>query len=145
MSLLERDLTSQGYQVVVLRDQNMGLVEPSDFDYKRVQTDADAILHVWITEVGVSSPATKLSYRPQMNVKAQLISAKDYRELFYESIDYGADVTVARNGNIPSAPQFSWGTFATLMEKLLDVAEGLKAGTQLVSEHIATPIRKEGV
>ena len=72
-------------------------------------------------------------------------TTKDHQELFDEGIDYGADVTITRDGNIPAAPQYSWGTFPILMEKTSEVVEGLKAGTQLLDEHVAKLMRKQGI
>jgi hypothetical protein len=73
---LEQGLLAEQYEVVVLREQNMGFAEPLDFDYRIVNTDTDPIIHVIIKDAGVSSPHRSLSYKPQLNVDVNIVSKK---------------------------------------------------------------------
>jgi hypothetical protein len=134
MRSLEQGLLAQNYEVVVLRDQDMGLADPSDFD-------ADAIVHVIIKSAGVSSPHRSLSYKPQLNVDVNVISTKDQNKIDDWSVDYGADASKLDYGNIPADPKFAWASYDLLMQKIPDVVEGLQLGASQLGGHIAKTLR----
>lgn len=142
MASLEQGLIAQNYEVIVLRDQNMGFAVPKDFDYHKVTTDADAIVHVIINEAGVASPLRSTSYKPQLNVDVYIISAKDQRKIDDWGVDYGADASKLDNGNIPADAKFAWGTYEILMKKIPDVVDGLQQGAKLLGPHIAKTMRE---
>jgi hypothetical protein len=142
MQSLEQGLIADHYEVVVLRDQNMGDGDPSDFDYRVVKTDADAIIHVLVKQAGVGSPIRTTDYKPQLNVDIRLISAQDQSEIDDWSVDYGADAGKLDYGNIPADPRYAWGTYGILMEKLPEVVDGLQQGAKLMGKHIAKTMRE---
>ncbi len=145
MASLEQGLIAQNYEVIVLRDQNMGFAAPKDFDYRKVTTDADAIIHVIINEAGVASPLRSTSYKPQLNVDVYIISAKDQRKIDDWGVDYGADASKLDNGNIPADAKFAWGTYEILMKKMPDVVDGLQQGAKLLGPHIAKTMRERNL
>ena len=142
MQSLEQGLIAESYEVVVLRDQNMGDGDPSDFDYRVVKTDADAIIHVLVKQAGVSSPIRTTDYKPQLSVDVRLISARDQSEIDDWSVDYGADASKLDYGNIPADARYAWGTYGILMEKLPEVVDGLQQGAKLMGKHIAKTVRE---
>ncbi len=142
MASLEQGLSAQNYEVIVLRDQNMGFAAPADFDYRKVTTDADAIIHVIIKETGVASPLTSANYKPQLNVDVNIISAKDQRKIDDWGVEYGANASKLDNSNIPADAKFAWGTYEILMKKIPDVVEGLQQGAKLLGPHIAKTMRE---
>jgi hypothetical protein len=142
MVSLEQGLIAQNYEVIVLHDQNMGFAAPKDFDYRKVTTDADAMIHVIINEAGVASPLRSTNYIPQLNVDVYIISAKDQRNVDDWGVDYGADASKLDNGNIPADAKFAWGTYEILMKKIPDVVDGLQQGAKLLGPHIAKTMRE---
>ena len=46
--------------------------DPDNVDYDKVASDADAVLHLWISEVGLYSSHTSLDYIPRVNAGAKL-------------------------------------------------------------------------
>ena len=142
MVSLEQGLVAQNYEVIVLRDQNMGFAAPKNFDYRKVTTDADAIIHVIINEAGVASPLRSTSYKPQLNVDVYVLSTKDQREIDDWGVDYGADASKLDYGNIPADAKFAWGTYEVLMKKIPDVVDGLQQGAKLLGPHIAKTMRE---
>ena len=140
MDSLESGLISEGYEVITLREQDMGYADPSDYDYRKVKSDADAIVHVWIKDAGVASPTTSVTYKPQLNIRAKVISMRDYQERYDEDFDYGSDAMKADEGNIPAEAKYRWGTFGSLIEKIPEVAEGLHVGARLLGARAAKGI-----
>lgn len=143
MAALEQGLIEQHFDVVVLRDQNMGYDEPKDFDYRKLTTDADAIIHVIIDKSGVSSPLLTPSYRPQLNVDVRIISAKNQRKIDDWGVEYGADASMSDSGNIPADPKYAWLTYETLLQKIPEVVEGLQMGAKVLGSQIAKTLREK--
>ena len=143
IAALEQGLIEQHYDVVVLRDQNMGYDEPKDFDYRKLTTDADAIIHVIIDKSGVSSPLLTPSYRPQLNVDVRIISAKNQRKIDDWGVEYGADASMSDSGNIPADPKYAWLTYETLLQKIPEVVEGLQMGAKVLGSQIAKTLREK--
>lgn len=139
---LEQSLLAEKYEVVVLRGQDMGFVDPSDFDYKKVSTDADVILHVIFKDAGVDSPHRSLSYKPRLNVDVNIISPLNQETIDDWSIDYGANASKLDNGNIPADAKYAWPSFEAMMDKIPIVAEGLQQGPKLLGPHIARTLRE---
>lgn len=141
MASLEQGLIAQNYEVIVLRDLNMGFAKPDDFDYKKVTTDADALIHVIFNETGVASPLRSITYKPQLNLDVKIISMRDRRKIDDWSVDYGANAGKPNDENIPADPKYAWGNYETLMQKIPDVVEGLQQGTKILGPHIAKTMR----
>lgn len=137
-------LREQGYEIVDLRDQDMGYVEPGDYDYNKVKTDADAILHVWIDRMGAASPASRITYRPQLNVNVRLLSQIDHEIWYDEGFDYGSDAHKADWGNLPADAKYSWGTFEKLLAGIPELVDGLQVGARALGAHIPKQLRKDG-
>ena len=142
MQSLQENLLAEKYEVVVLRDQDMGFADPSDFDYKKVNTDADAIIHVIFKDAGVDSPHRSLSYKPRLNVDVNIISPRNQETIDDWSIDYGANASKLDSGNIPADPKYAWPSFEAMMQKIPDVVEGLQQGPKLLGPHIAKTLRE---
>jgi hypothetical protein len=142
MQSLEQGLAAQNYEVIVLRDQNMGFAKPEDFDYQKVTTDADAVIHVIFTEMGVASPLRSITYKPQLNLDVKIISMKDRRKIDDWSIEYGANAGKPDDENIPADPKYAWGNYEVLMQKIPEVVEGLQQGTKMIGPHIAKTMRE---
>lgn len=145
LASVEAELVAQGFEVVTLRDLDLGYADPSDFDYQKVKADADALVHVWIKQAGVDSPTTSATYKPRLNIRAKVLSTLDYEKLYDEDFDYGSDALKADEGNIPANPKYRWGTFGTLFEKLNEVTEALQVGAKLLGPQVAKSIRNSGI
>ena len=70
-------LRGYGFAVEVLEGLTRPVDEPDNIDYDKVSTDADAILHLWISEVGV--PDAKFAYP---SFEAVMSNIDDVRSAF---------------------------------------------------------------
>lgn len=142
MQSLEQGLNAEKYEVVVLREQDMGYANPKDFDYGKIITDADALAHIIITETGVSSSLRKPNYKPRLNVDVKIISSKDQTKIDDWTVEYGADASKLNDGSFPSDPKFAWSDYDVVMQKIPEVIEGLQQGAKLLGGHIAKTVRE---
>ena len=115
--VLDEQLSSAGYTTSVMADVAAAGPNPDEFDYAKLKTDADAILHVWVIDAGVYSHASSLSYKPRLNVGMRLVSTRDSEELLYQYIYYGADARTLSDETIPADPKYAYLTFEALRER----------------------------
>ena len=137
---LLRELRSSGFDAFVLTDVPRPADDPDDIDYATLHPDADAILHVWITNVGVY--AGWGDYLPRLNVTVKLISSADQSELYSDYLYYGVE---AKNKQkywaVPSDPKYAFPSFKDLMNRADDAAEGLHAGAEALARRIAEELK----
>lgn len=140
-SYLAQALEKEGFQVLILTGVTRPAEDPEDVDYKTIETDADAILHVYFDDVGLFSGFTSADYLPRVNVQVLLHSKNRDEYLYDEEFCYGVD---ARSGNgwaIAADPKFSYPTFDNVMARLPEVATAFAAGTQAIGERAAVEIK----
>jgi hypothetical protein len=102
---IEEELRHQGYDVIVATNRP-GVSDPTrddqEVNYSYVNPDADAILHVWFTNVGYFWFADSKSYSPMVDVVGRLVKTEDKSQIYcqpyinkrtrgeYEFADYDA-------------------------------------------------------
>ncbi len=84
-------LRHDGFTVEILEGIPRPANEPDNVDYEKLSTDADAILHLRISEVGVYSAGFSLVYIPRVNATGNLWIRGQEDSLYNEEIDYGVD------------------------------------------------------
>jgi hypothetical protein len=129
-------LRGYGYQVEILE----GVTGPPDdinnIDYAKVSTKADAVLHIWFTDVGLFSPRSSSNYLPRVNARGVLFvkGREDY--LYEEEIYYGVD---ARNGNkwaIAADPKFAYPSFDAVLSNLDGVRQAFSTGSSEIAKRM---------
>lgn len=136
-----KELKAVGFDAFVFSDFQRSAEDPDDIDYAKLRTDADAILHVWIGEVGMYA-AMASDYVPRLNVTVKLISSGNQSELYSDYLYYGADAKKKKKyWAVPSDPKYAYPHFADLLNRPDNVAESLHAGADALGRRIAEELK----
>ncbi len=116
---------------------------PNDIDnvdYDKITTDADAILHLWIDEIGVYSSHMSTYYIPRLNVGGKLWVKGQDESLYSEEIYYGVDAKAGKKWAIVPDAKYAYPTFDALMAKIAEVQTALASGTSQISKRMSEQI-----
>lgn len=137
---LKTNLAQSGYEVSIL-EGNKPTIKENNFDYQDINTDADAILHVWFNSVGYLSPPDSLDYKPRVIVHSALISAKDKSQKYYQIFAYGPSFgTREEIVHLNNDEQFEYGSFDTLIENASQARIGLLQSVPKISSSLANQL-----
>lgn len=133
-------LRIKGYQVQVLAQVARSTDDPDDVDYDRLTTNADAILHLKFTQVGLYSSYTSTAYLPRVNVRGMMyLNGKD--DVPYDQeIYYGGDARDGKPWAIASDPQFAIADFQSVLGNLDGVVKMFHAGVAAITDRMSTQI-----
>jgi hypothetical protein len=134
---LEAELRNQGFDVVIV-DRYPIAVDGSNFeyDYSRVTTTADAILHAWFLEAAYISPANSAYFIPHVSILARLVSAKDNRQLYFKALMHGVNFHIENVEHIAPSGGYELGDYDMIVAKPSVAAEGLKNGIWAIGARI---------
>lgn len=107
--------------------------DPDSVDYDKIHTEADAIVHLTILEVGVYSSGYSLYYIPRVNASAKIWVNSQEDSLYRDNIYYGVDARKGKTWAIVPDPKFSCRTFEAVMSSLDDVRSAFAIGTLEIS------------
>src|SRR4051794_33058043 len=136
---LKEALERNGYVVAYLagvRTKQHGM-EP---DYRKVPTDADAILDVLVFSSGYYSWPGSTDYVPGLQVRTRLVSTKTHTPLFMQSYNYGQDVGVKGMENIKPDRKYSYPDFPHLRQNKDEAIEGLRKGIPVIVARICAAL-----
>src|SRR5260221_864098 len=143
---LQKEL-GKSYELIYLPNQRTRLLEDKKtVDYSSIQTDADAILHVYYGRVGYLSPPFRNSYAPWVEIGVKLVDARTRTTLYYKNISVfqsGKDAgRLIRRSNpllesMRPDPQFAYGSFEDLMGKFEDSIQGILRSQEMIVARIA--------
>jgi hypothetical protein len=138
---LAQALEKEGFQVVLLDNVPRPADDPEAVDIKHIDTDADAILHVYFDEVGLLSSSFSPDYLPLVNIKAELYSMKIKDDLYDETLCYGVDAKAGETWSIAADPKIAYSSFDNVMKRIPEIAAVFATGTQAIGERLVTEIR----
>jgi hypothetical protein len=134
------DLRGYGYTVEILDGVKRPADDLDNVDYDKIVTDADVIVHLWITEVGLYSSHTSAYYIPRVNAAGRMFVKGREDSLFSEDIYYGVDAKKGKSWAIAPDPKFAYRYFDDVISRLDEVRESFEIGAREVgkklSEHI---------
>ena len=134
-------LRERGYTVDVLEGISRTTDDPpDDVDYSRVHADADAVLHIWISEVGIYSSPMSALYLPRVNASARLFMQGHEDLLYEEDLYYGVDSREGKSWGIAPDPKFSFPTFDDVMGRIDEVRGSFDTGAQQIGKRMAEQI-----
>jgi hypothetical protein len=135
-------LRGYGYTVEVLDGVARPADDPDNVDYDKVSTDADAILQVWISEIGLYSGQLSLSYIPRVNALGKLfVKGKDDNLYVYDGeIDYGVDARKGKDWAIVPDPKFEYPSFEAVMTNINNVRSAFATGILEISKRMSEQI-----
>jgi hypothetical protein len=135
-----RSLREFGFTVEILE----GLPRPADdldnVDYDKVTTNADAILHLWISEVGLYSSPTSLNYIPRVNASAKLFVKGRDENVYENEVYYGVDAKKGKEWAIVPDAKFAFPSFDAVMSNIEDVRTAFESGALEISKRMSEQI-----
>ena len=110
------------------------------FNYRSIETRADAILHVSFLRAGYLATANSSQYLPWLYVRARLVSRGGNALLYSQFLVFGPKFP-ATKAHIPAAPQYAYPNFDSLMANHVAATLGLAEGTRKVAASIVQQLR----
>jgi hypothetical protein len=135
-------LRAAGFTVEILEGVKRAADDPDNIDYDRISSDADAILHLWISEVGLYSSTLSNNYIPRVNASGKLFVKGREENVYEEEIDYGVDAKKGKKWAIVSDPKFAYPSFDAVMSNLEDIRTSFGMGILEISKRMAEQINE---
>ena len=133
-------LRQKGYAVSVLSDAKRRPDSPDWFDYEQVPHSADALIHVYFSDVGVESPRSTTDYIPRMNVSVMSYTKQNKGYPYETTIYYGVDAKAGTEYSVVADPKHLYPDFDFMLNNLETVRENFKGSVKLVAERIAAQL-----
>jgi hypothetical protein len=108
---VEQYLREQGFEVQVIRDVVRTPNDPDNIDEEKITSsvDADAIVHVWVSEVGMYSGHYSTKYVPRVNLGGKVwVKNQEIANLFSDEVDYGVDAKKGKPLEIVADERYRW-------------------------------------
>lgn len=133
-------LRAAGFSVEILEGVKRPADDPDNIDYDRISSDADAILHLWISEVGLYSSMLSNNYIPRVNASGKLFVKGQEENIYEEEIDYGVDAKKGKQWAIVPDARFAYPSFDFVMSNIEEIRASFAVGaleiSKRMSEHI---------
>jgi hypothetical protein len=134
------ELRGYGYTVEILQGVVRPANDPDNVDYDKITTDADAIVHVWISEAGMYSSHLSTRYIPRVDAGGKLWIRGQEDSLYNQDIYYGVDARAGKQWAIVPDPKYSYPNFDSLMASASEVETALASGTSQIGKKISEQI-----
>jgi len=134
------ELRGFGFSVEILQGIRRPPNEPDNVDYDKITTDADAILHLWIEEVGVYSSPMSAQYIPRVNIGGKLWAKGGEDSIYDETIYYGVDARAGKKWAIVPDAKYAYANFDSVLSHIDEVQTALSAGTLEISKKMTEQI-----
>jgi hypothetical protein len=133
-------LRAHGFTVEILQGLPRPADDPDNVDYDKISSDADAIVQVWISDVGLYSSGFSLYYIPRVNAGAKLFVKGQDDDIYNEVIYYGVDARKGKDWAIVPDPKFTFRSFDLVMSNIDDVRSAFLDGVLKISERTSEQI-----
>lgn len=133
-------LRDRGFTVEILDRINRPPDDPDNVDDDKVTTDADAILHVWISEVGLYSSGYSRNYIPRVNVSGKLFVRGQEDNVYDEDLCYGVDAKKGKEWAIQPDAKYTYPSFDAVMTRIEEVRSSFADGTREISARMSGQI-----
>lgn len=116
---------------------------PNDVDYAKIQTQADAIIHVYFDSVGVESPTFSVMYRPHIEATICVVVQRvDGDCILSEDGTYGTKKDDMKKAEIASIEAEQWSSENTVYDQIDAVRDALRSGSALLGGALANKVRE---
>lgn len=133
-------LRSHGYQVQILEEVSRPVDDIDNVNYANLATNADAVLHVKLTEVGLFSPRSSTNYLPRVNAHGTLFIKGENDYLYDQDIYYGVDASKGKAWAIASDKKFAFPTFEVIVANMDEVRNAFETGVHEISKRMSEQI-----
>jgi len=134
MALL-RQLIAQGYEAQAA-EGTLGQPARPDIDESKLPS-TDAVLRIYLNEVGMYSARFSKGYVPRVNLSAYLVRGQTEDSLYSETLYYGADANGEASWSVPANPDHRWSSFNELFEHPQEVARSYDYAIDALAKKIA--------
>lgn len=138
---LVRQLTAQGYEARAA-EGTPGQPARPDIDESKLPS-TDAVLRIYLNEVGMYSARFSKDYVPRVNLSAYLVRGQTEDSLYSETLYYGADAKGEASWSVPANPDHHWSSFNELFEHPQEVAQSYDYAVNALATKIARNIREQ--
>jgi hypothetical protein len=135
-----RSLREYGYTVEILEGVPRPANDLDNVDYGKVTANADAILHLWISEVGLYSSHMSRNYIPRVNASANLFVKGRDESVYENEIDYGVDAKKGKEWAIVPDAKFAYPSFDAVMSNIEDVRTAFEIGAFEIGKRMSEQI-----
>ena len=133
-------LRAAGFTVDVLQGVKRPPDDPDNVDFAGISSDADAILNLWISEVGLYSSMLSRDHVPRLNAFGKLVVKGRKDSIYDEEIDYGVDAKKESKLGIVADPKFAYPSFDAVMSNIDEIRKSFGIGTLQISERLSEQI-----
>ncbi|HMI75620.1 MAG TPA: hypothetical protein VK495_13010 [Steroidobacteraceae bacterium] len=132
-------LRGQGFTVEILEGLARPADDPDNVDYDKISSNADAILHLWISEVGLYSSGFSLDYIPRVNAGGKLF-VKGQDNIYNEDIYYGVDARKGKEWAIVPDAKYAYRSFELVMSNIDELRSAYATGVLEISRRMSEQI-----
>jgi len=133
-------LRSHGFTVQILQGLPRPAEDPDNVDYDKVSSDADAILHVWISEVGLYSSGFSLDYIPRVNAGGKLFIKGQDDNIYNEDVYYGVDAKKGKEWAIIPDAKYAYRSFDLVMANIDELRLAYATGVHEIGKRMSEQI-----
>jgi hypothetical protein len=134
-------LRNEGFEVAFLSNVPRPPGEPDNIDYDKVRADADAVLHLVFTEVGLYSPRSSTDYLPRVNAHAVFLKPGIEDYIYDEDIYYGVDARKGKSWAIEADPAFVYPTFEAAMSNVNEIQGRFEAAAGEIAKRLVGQLK----
>jgi len=133
-------LRGHGFTVQILQGLPRPADDPDNVDYDKISSTADAILHVWISEVGLYSSGFSLDYIPRVNAGGKLFVKGQDDNIYNEDIYYGVDARKGKEWAIVPDAKYAYRSFDLVMSNIDELRSAYSTGVLEISKRMSERI-----
>ena len=133
-------LRDHGFIVEILDGVYRPTDDPDNIDYDKVSTDADAILHLRIAEVGLYSSGYSRNYIPRVNASGKLFVKGQEDNVYDDDLCYGVDAKKGKEWAILPDAKYTYPSFDEVMTRIVEVRSSFADGTREISTRMSGQI-----
>lgn len=133
-------LRGHGFTVQILEGLPRPAGDPDNVDYDKISSDADAILHVWISEVGLYSSGFSLDYIPRVNAGGKLFIKGQDDNIYSEDIYYGVDARKGKEWAIVPDAKYAYRSFDLVMSNVDELRSAYATGVREIGKRMSGQI-----
>jgi hypothetical protein len=129
-----------GYDVRILENITRTPGDLDTIDYETLSFDADAVLHLYFSEVGIESPLTTTDYFPRLNASGVVYVKGPAGFLYDERLYYGVDARQGKSWAILADEKISFPNFDYALTNIESVQGAFSVGIREVVKRMSEQI-----
>jgi len=137
---MEAAARRRGFNVVVLENVKRDAADPDEFDYRRIDSDADVIVHVRVGDLGLYNPRLSTDYEPYIDASVTFVARSSGFEMLDENFYYGTNGSPKDPYSVASDPNDRWPDFEAVMSQSDSVEKSWLKGAQALGERIISKL-----